>query len=106
MEVKIWKELDAAQKNEALTRPAQSSSDKVQEIVSNIISRIRKEGDHALFEFSKTLDRYEGENIELSDEEIASACQRVDENLKKSIDTAYENIKNFHAEQTPKVVKL
>ena len=55
MEVKIWKELSYAQKEEALTRPAQTTSGKVQEIVENIISRIRKEGDNALFEFSKTL---------------------------------------------------
>lgn len=106
MEVKIWKELNEAQKEEALTRPAQSTSGKVQEIVENIISRIRKEGDSALFEFSKTLDKYEGDNLELSEKEITDACSNVSADLKNAIDTAYENIKNFHAAQTPHTVKL
>ncbi len=106
MEVKIWKTLSAEQKIDALTRPAQTSSDKVQEIVSNIISRIRKEGDCALFEFSKTLDKYEGANLEWTESEIKDACARVDSNLKTAIDTAYENIAKFHKEQTPHTVKL
>ncbi|MGN0894874.1 MAG: histidinol dehydrogenase [Succinivibrio sp.] len=106
MEVKIWKDLSDTQKEEALTRPAQTSSAKVQEIVENIISRIRKEGDSALFEFSKTLDRYEGDSIELTKDEIKAACARVVGELKESIDTAYENIRKFHAAQTPNCVKL
>lgn len=106
MEVKIWKELNDAQKEEALTRPAQTTSGKVQEIVENIISRIRKEGDSALFEFSKTLDKYEGDNLELSENEISDACSKVSKDLKNAIDTAYENIKKFHAAQTPHTVKL
>lgn len=106
MEVKVWNKLNEAEKIAALTRPAQSSSDKVQGIVENIISRIQKEGDQALFEFSKTLDRYEGDHLELTQAEITDACSRVDSELKTAIDTAYENIKKFHAAQTPHTVKL
>src|SRR5574344_259736 len=106
MEVKIWKTLSAEQKIDVLTRPAQTSSDKVQEIVSNIISRIQKEGDCALFEFSKTLDRFEGKNLEWTKDEITEACSRVDQELKTAIDTAYENIKKFHQAQEPHCVKL
>lgn len=106
MEVKVWNKLNEAEKIAALTRPAQSSSDKVQGIVENIISRIQKEGDQALFEFSKTLDRYEGDHLELTADEITTACSRVDSELKTAIDTAYENIKKFHAAQTPHTVKL
>src|SRR5574344_1526498 len=106
MEVKIWKTLSAEQKIDVLTRPAQTSSDKVQEIVSNIISRIRKEGDCALFEFSKTLDKYEGANLEWTESEIKDAFARGDSKVKTAIDTAYENIAKFHKEQTPHTVKL
>lgn len=106
MEIKIWNNLSDSEKLDALTRPAQSSSDKVQEIVSNIISRIRNEGDSALFEFSKTLDKFEGENLEWTQSEIEAACKRVDADLKEAIDTAYTNISKFHAAQEPKCVKL
>lgn len=106
MEVKIWKELSSKEQEAALMRPAQASSDKIREIVTSIISRIRKEGDNALFEYSKTLDKFEGENIEWTAEEISAACERVDADLKKAIDTAYENIAKFHAEQKPHHIKL
>ena len=106
MEIKIWNTLSESQKQDALTRPAQASSQKVQEIVSNIISRIRKEGDNALFEFSKTLDKFEGENLQWSQSEIEAACARVDDELKAAIDTAYVNIKKFHEAQEPHHVRL
>ena len=106
MEIKIWNTLSESQKQDALTRPAQASSQKVQEIVSNIISRIRKEGDNALFEFSKTLDKFEGENLQWSQSEIEAACARVDDELKAAIDTAYVNIKKFHEAQEPHHVQL
>jgi len=106
MEVKIWKELSSKEQEAALMRPAQASSDKIREIVTSIISRIRKEGDTALFEYSKTLDKFEGENIEWTAEEISAACKRVDADLKKAIDTAYDNIAKFHAEQKPHHIKL
>ncbi|MGN0914890.1 MAG: histidinol dehydrogenase [Succinivibrio sp.] len=106
MEIKIWKNLSKDEQTSLLTRPAQSSSDKVESIVSDIISRIQKEGDHALFEFSRTLDHYEGGNLELSTDEIEDACRRLPEQLKNSIDTAYENIKKFHSEQKPSHVVL
>ncbi len=106
MEVKIWKDLNSKEQEEALLRPAQTSSEKISQIVTSIISRIRKEGDTALFEYSRTLDKYEGENIEWTPLEIDAACKRVDKDLKEAIDTAYENIAKFHEEQQPRHVKL
>ena len=106
MEIKIWNNLSENEQQEILTRPAQSTSGKVEEIVSNIIMRIQKEGDNALFEFSRTLDKYEGKDLELSADEITEACARVDSDLKEAIDTAYENIYKFHSEQKYHEVNL
>ncbi len=106
MEIKVFKNLSEEEKTLSLTRPAQSSSQKVQDIVSNIISRIRKEGDNALFEFSKELDKFTGDHLEWSESEIKEACSRVEPSLKKAIDTAYDNISRFHSEQKPQSVKL
>ena len=39
-------------------------------------------------------------------DEIIDACSKVSKDLKDAIDTAYENIKKFHAAQTPHTVKL
>ena len=106
MEKKIWNELSACEKEETLTRPAQSSNDKVEAIVKDIIANIRKDGDKALKEYSVKLDHFLGENIELSSQEIEEACSRVDGDLKQSIEIAYKNIYKFHKAQTPSHVDL
>lgn len=106
MEVKFWKDLDETAREAALTRPAQASSAKVQEIVENIIARLRKEGDAALFEFSRELDHFTGDHLEVTEEEKQAAVARLSPELKQAIDVAYENIRKFHQAQEPSHVKV
>ena len=96
MEITDWNSASAARRDELLTRPAQSSSQKVEGIVKDIIARIRAEGDKALFEYSKTLDHYDGGEIEISVKEQDEACERLDPKLKDAIDKAWGNIRAFH----------
>jgi histidinol dehydrogenase len=105
MEISNWNEITGEQRKALLTRPAQTSSAKVQEIVEGIIARIRAEGDKALREYSRTLDHYEGPNIEISKEEQDAACARLDPELKSAIDTAWGNIRAFHMCQQPSHVE-
>lgn len=106
MDIKFWKDLNEDERRQVLTRPAQISGDKVQGIVENIIDRIKKEGDAALKEFSKTLDHYKGDALEMSAEEMQSAAARVSPELKAAVDTAYENLYKFHSAQEPSHVKV
>lgn len=106
MELKVWQDLSAEEKQQVLTRPAQSDGGKVKGIVENIIARIRQEGDVALKEFSRTLDHYEGDHLELTEQEIKDACDKVPEKLKEAIKLAYKNIKAFHKAQKGSHVKL
>ena len=101
MEVSNWNEITREQRKALLTRPAQASSQKVQGIVEGIISRIRSEGDRALREFSRTLDHYEGGEIEMSKEDQDAACARLGQELKDAIDVAWGNIRAFHMCQQP-----
>ncbi len=106
MEIRVWNSLLEKEREDLLTRPAQTSGAKVQAIVENIIDRIRKEGDVALKQFSKELDHYEGDSLELSEEEKRSAVSRLSPELKEAIDTAYGNIYKFHSAQEPLHVKV
>ena len=83
MEIRVWNSLLDKEREELLTRPAQTSGAKVQAIVENIIDRIRKEGDVALKQFSKELDHYEGDSLELSEEEKQAAISRLSPELKQ-----------------------
>ncbi|MBO8416032.1 MAG: histidinol dehydrogenase [Proteobacteria bacterium] len=106
MQLKVWQDLSEAERLQALTRPAQDDGARVRGIVEEIIARIKQEGDEALHHYSKTLDHFEGENIELTAAEIEAACAQVDKKLKAAIDQAYKNIKAFHKAQKPTHVKL
>lgn len=106
MEKKIWNELSALEQAETLTRPSQSSSDKVEAIVKDIIANIRLHGDEALKEYSVKLDHFTGADLELSASEIVAACERVEPSLKEAILQAHDNIALFHKAQTPSHVDL
>ena len=106
MQISIWKDLNNDERKALLTRPAQASSTKVQGIVENIIARIRAEGDQALREFSKNLDHYEGDELEMSDAEKDAAIKRLDPALKQAIDKAYENLYKFHSAQQSAHIKV
>lgn len=106
MEIKIWNALTDLQKQECLTRPAQTSSDDIELIVKDIIANIRKDGDKALREYSKTLDHFTKDNLELTEDEIAKACANVPQDLKDAIKEAYHNIYRLHEAQKPNHVDL
>ena len=69
--------------------------------VSEIIDRVRREGDRALFDYTLKFDGFalQPENIRVTKEEIAAAYEQLDEQLIRVIRRSAENIRNFHARQ-------
>ncbi len=86
----VWKELTERPNVDTLALAA---------VVDPIIQSVRKEGDIALIEFAKKFDDVELKEIKVSEEEIDKAEKLVDDELKRAIATAYENIYKFHASQ-------
>ena len=68
-------------------------------VVSDIIENVRKEGDAALFEYSKMFDGVELDSLEVSEEEIDEALKSVEPNFIRILKRAAENIRNFHSKQ-------
>ena len=69
--------------------------------VSEIIDRVRREGDRALFDYTLKFDGFalQPENIRVTKAEIAAAYEQLDEQLIRVIRRSAENIRNFHARQ-------
>lgn len=65
---------------------------------SEIIQRIRNEGESALVEISRSIDGYEGD-LRVNEEDILKAMNCMDEELKHSIHRAIDNIRTFHHNQ-------
>ena len=106
MRIVNWKDLNAGERADILTRPATSDDGSKARLVADIISNIRNRGDEALFEYSRKFDRLEADHIKLTEEEISSACARVDEELKTALQNAYQNLHKFHEAQVPAPIEV
>lgn len=73
----------------------------VLESVNGIISKVRQDGDSAVFEFTKLFDRVEvsKETFRVSEQEISEAYEKVDKKLIEVIKRAKSNIEGFHSKQ-------
>ena len=71
----------------------------VEGVVSDIIAKVRSEGDRALFEYSRKFDRAELSSLEVAEDEIEEAFAAVDAEFIEVIREACENIRNFHKRQ-------
>ncbi len=71
----------------------------VEGIVSEIIANVIKNGDGALYEYSKKFDKADLKSLEVSKEEIDEAFSIVDNEFISIIEKAAENIRNFHQKQ-------
>ncbi len=71
----------------------------VEDVVADIIYDVRKNGDKALYEYSRKFDRVELSSLEVTKEEIDAAFASVDPALIEIIREAKENIKAFHEKQ-------
>ena len=75
MRIVNWNELAEDQRRQLLTRPAMTGAADITSTVSDIINRIRREGDKALKEYTAAFDRVADGNILLSQEAIAAAVR-------------------------------
>ena len=74
---------------------------KVTDVVSEIISNVRKNGDKALFEYCEKFDKAKLDSLEVSEQEIEEAFKSVDGKFIEILKKAAENIYEFHKNQLP-----
>ncbi|QCX54177.1 histidinol dehydrogenase [Elizabethkingia sp. JS20170427COW] len=96
--MKTYLQPNISQWNELCQRPLKKSAD-LQSIVLNVFSEVQDKGDSALKAYTQQFDKVKIDNLKVSDSEIAEAIANVPEELKKSIQQAYENIQKFHNSQ-------
>lgn len=88
----------------ALARPVLKVKD-IEKIVKPIMQKVQRQGDKALKKFALEYDHVEIKTLLVSREEIKTARELVNEDLKSAILIAKENIEKFHqAQATPDLV--
>ena len=71
----------------------------VEDIVADIIATVRKEGDKALFDYTKRFDKAELSDLRVSDAEMEEALKSVEPEFIAILQKAAANIKKFHEAQ-------
>ncbi len=75
----------------------------VRQVVADILSRVRSEGDRALFELSKKFDRLDldGSNLRIGRNEVERACDLTDGDVMSALELASDRIASHHSRQRP-----
>lgn len=86
--------------NDLLKRSPNNYS-QYEDIVNEIVIDVKKNGDSAVFSYTKKFDQYElsTQNIKVSKEEIKNAYALLDPEMIRILKDAAQNIQNFHAKQ-------
>ncbi|MCO6553613.1 MAG: histidinol dehydrogenase [Gilliamella sp.] len=99
MKLSYWQQCDDDQRRKLLTRPAINASDSISKAVADILVQVKLHGDEALKALSNKFDKIQIEQIKLTQEEIKTAANRVNLELKQAMQLAVTNIEKFHQAQ-------
>ena len=97
MRVYDAKELSISERKALLSRPIQKT-DQIMPIVQDIINNVRTRGDTALLEYTAKFEKAKLSSPVLK-APFPECIMALPEATKKAIDTAFENIRKFHAAQ-------
>jgi histidinol dehydrogenase len=76
-----------------------TTNENLDSTVKNILDDVRQRGDKALSDYSLKFDKTIMKGIKVSEQEIRESADKVSDDIKQAIDTAYRNIEKFHRAQ-------
>lgn len=74
---------------------AEAGRDAVRERVAQMLTEIRQEGEAAVRRYAQTLDGHAPASFRVADEELDGAGGRIDEEVRRAIDFAIDQVRNF-----------
>lgn len=84
--------------DELLRRPVLDVS-ALRDTVSQVLERVRTEGDSAVLEYEALFDKVKLESLAVTPEEFEEGISQVSPELSEAINLAYANIRKFHSAQ-------
>ena len=91
-------------KNNIFGRSEQTSN--VEQIVKDIIEKVKTEGDKALFEYAQKFDKAVLDSLEVSESEFEQAKSLVDPKFIEILQKSAQNITEFHSKQVRNGFKI
>jgi histidinol dehydrogenase len=99
MRILDWSSLSDAQRNAALQRPALQDAERVGAAARDIVERVRRDGDAALFALTQQFDGVQLAALAVTTQEFAAAERAVTAEQHAAIERAIDNVRRFHAAQ-------
>jgi len=106
MRILDWQSLSAAQREEALRRPAQRDAAAVTAASRDIIDTVRREGDAALLTLTEKFDGVRPSSLHVTPQEFDAAEQALTAVQTAAIERAIDNVRRFHAAQMPASLRV
>lgn len=95
-------EITESNKKSLINELKERTQETEQEIVlsvTSILSKVKAEGDKALFEFTKEFDKINLKTLEVSKDEINECFNNVEQDFIKALEEAKVNIEDYHKKQ-------
>ncbi len=96
MEILRWKLLSNAEQDEVLKRPVVSNQAQLKAQVSEMLQKVRQNGNHALYAYTEKLDGASLSNLRVSDAELLEAGRAVSEQDLHLLKSVIARIKHYH----------
>src|ERR1700723_4083994 len=106
MRILDWKSLSAAQRADALKRPAQRDAARITATAQDIIERVRGEGDAALLALTEQFDAVRLGELQVTPQEFEDAAGELNAEQNAAIERAISTIHRFHAAQMPAPLRV
>ncbi|MGE5432652.1 MAG: histidinol dehydrogenase [Syntrophomonadaceae bacterium] len=101
MKIYNFRNLDTKEKESLLRRPAVDLS-RMFEAIRPILEEIKKDGLKAALKYARQFDGFSGRELRVSKAEFDEAEKNLDDDVKRAIKKAADNIQKFHLKQVPK----
>jgi histidinol dehydrogenase len=106
MRILDWKSLSAAQRADALKRPAQRDAARISATAQDIIARVRAEGDAALLALTEQFDAVRLSTLQVTPQEFEDAAGELNAEQNAAIERAISTVHRFHAAQMPAPLRV
>ena len=101
-----WSALSRNERIVVLARPVQEARADILNVVQDVITRVRQDGDAAVRSFTERFDGVQLQTLAVSQAEFAAARNELTTAQHNALERAILNVHNFHAAQTPQSLAL
>ena len=88
------------------SRTNSENNNNINAIVEEILQEVKLFGDIAVEKYTKKLDGFHPNPMQVSPDQLKKAWDEIDSNLKHSLEVAHKRIKKFHEKEIPQSFTL